>query len=363
MFSFSPRILLSRLMFFSSPIRLKTQSRRLSPFLFFLTAPGLASVSDRLRWHMPGMQRWRQVQRLVRLLIGHVRRSERHLPHARTDSPADRRADAAADRDAVRVARRAAAAAAQRGQVLIDRRPSERALVSSLLSSPRFVLLRFASLCLLASLCFALLRFASLCFALLRLCFALLRFASFCFALRRFALLCIALRSLCFALLRFASPCFALLRFASLCFACFALLRFASLCFALLRFASLCFALLRFAFALLRFASLCFALLRLPAVMGVAPYSALNHVRVCARRLGDVSGGQLMIDFDAETDRGGYGGSSFACHELLEFPLASVSSSAVCGYCFVHRSGSAGLPNPLLHDCAQSSRCSAETDR
>ena len=40
-----------------------------------------------------------------------------------------------------------------------------------------------------------------------------------------------------------------------------------------------------------------------------------------------------MIDFDAETDRGGYGGASFMCHELLEFPLSSVSSAlCVCHF-------------------------------
>jgi hypothetical protein len=37
------------------------------------------------------------------------------------------------------------------------------------------------------------------------------------------------------------------------------------------------------------------------------------------------TGGQLLLTWDAATDRGSYGGSSFACDALLDFPLASAA--------------------------------------
>ena len=38
------------------------------------------------------------------------------------------------------------------------------------------------------------------------------------------------------------------------------------------------------------------------------------------------TGGQLMLEWDAPTNRGGFGGASFGCNELLDFPLASAAT-------------------------------------
>ena len=48
-----------------------------------------------------------------------------------------------------------------------------------------------------------------------------------------------------------------------------------------------------------------------------------------AARVGQVlaTGGALHLAWDADTDRGGYGGTSFACAELLDFPLVAVATS------------------------------------